>query len=173
MIVLYFHYLYRLKVIWVLFFVIYSFSILSRLVFISAAFSRFLCDSLLPPGWHCHCTRFEFLNCAALEQTSRRRNVLNECLKRSGSKRSFFECDTRYVRVRNYTFECYSWFLTILIQFRVPRHSKFKFLLLFQFGKKNPRPWVCSSSKCLQRTGVKKDLKISWIIYWGSLDLPI
>ena len=26
-----------------------------------AAFSRFLCDSLLPPGWHCQRIRFEFL----------------------------------------------------------------------------------------------------------------
>ena len=136
--------LHRLKVIWVLFFVTYSFSILSRLIdedkrrwllyFLTqhhyyyhhhhhrsrasrerwdptlaghsanhlhqtkardgeqllllhssisssssscfgAAFSRFLCDSLLPPGWHCHCIRFEILNCAALKLTSRQRNV--------------------------------------------------------------------------------------------------
>ena len=47
--------------------------------------------------------------------------------KRSGSKRSFFEWDTQYVRVRTCTFECNSWFLTILIQHRVPRHSNLNF----------------------------------------------
>ena len=51
--------------------------------------------------------------------------------KKHGFKWSFFEWDTRYIHVRTWTFECNSWFFTIPIQHRVPRHSNLNFSNFF------------------------------------------